>query len=279
MYDAFCVHSKGSTYRVKSDIEALLLVRKCKSMLNEITTDIKDSTGITQTLNGPEGHVSAKTVSSVNMLEWGLQKLFENLKEFGYQDTNLLSCMTLDVENCHSTVHVKQANLSMLEYSRSFGQTMKESVKRVTKWAAYYHTSRKTWYPKPEEGILFSQVPTMNPLPVVEMSQADCDVLRNWVSSYGAAVRQRTVRQETTMAKHGTLPEFMYQRHCVMLDQPITFVSGYPEQDMDNNTTETTDVADNDSEIIDEFDPSSDEEISSDEISDVSIGEVGRNLN
>ena len=92
-------------------------------------------------------------------------------------------------------------------------------------------------------------------------------------------MRQRTVRQETTMAKHGTLPEFMYQRHCVMLDQPITFVSGYPEQDMDNNTTETTDVADNDSEIIDEFDPSSDEEISSDEISDVSIGEVGRNLN
>ncbi len=248
-------------------------------MLNEITTDIKDSTGITRTLNGPEGHVAAKTVSSVNMLEWGLQKLSENLKEFGYQDTNLLSCMTLDVENCHSTVHIKQANLSMLEYSRSFGQTMKESVKRVTKWAAYYHTSRKTWYPKPEEAILFSQVPTMNPLPVVEMSQADCDVLRNWVSSYGAAVRQRTVRQETTMAKHGTLPEFMYQRHCVMLDQPITFVSGDPEQDMDNNTTETTDVADNDSEIIDEFDPSSDEEIFSDDISDVSIGEVGRNLN
>ncbi|CAB4014570.1 Hypothetical predicted protein [Paramuricea clavata] len=137
--------------------------------------------------------------------------------------------MTLDVENCHSTVHFKQANFSMLENSRSFiDQTMRESVKRVTKWAAYYHTSRITWYPKPEEAILFSQVPTMNPLPVVEMSQADCAVLRNWVSSYGATVRQCTVRQE--MEKHGTLAEFMYQRHSVMLKEPITFVSGNPNK-------------------------------------------------
>ena len=48
--------------------------------------------------------------------------------------------MTLDVENCHSTVHIKQANLSMLEYYRSFGLSMKESIKRTTEWAAYYHT-------------------------------------------------------------------------------------------------------------------------------------------
>ena len=41
--------------------------------------------------------------------------------------------MTLDVENCHSTVHIKQANLSMLEYCRSFGLTMKESIKEARK--------------------------------------------------------------------------------------------------------------------------------------------------
>ena len=27
------------------------------------------------TLNGPQGHVSAKTVASVEMIEWGLQRL------------------------------------------------------------------------------------------------------------------------------------------------------------------------------------------------------------
>ncbi|XP_020913789.1 uncharacterized protein LOC110251385 [Exaiptasia diaphana] len=134
--------------------------------------------------------------------------------------------MTLDVENCHSIVHSKQANLSMLEYSRSFGRTMKESVKRITQWAAYYHTGRNSWYPKPEESTPFSEVPTIKPLPVVSMVKADFELLRDWASAHGAAVRQRTVRQETTMTKHGTLPEYMYQRSCVRSDQPIDIVFG-----------------------------------------------------
>ena len=174
LYNAFSVHNKGSTYTVKRPDEALILVRQCKEFLNDITVDIRSNTGISRTLNEPEGHVSAKTVQSVSMTEWGLQRLFDNLKTFDYQATNLLSCMTLNVENCHSTVHIKQANMSAKEYSRSFGVTMKESVKRVTQWGAYYHTSRKSWYPKPEETISFSKVPTMKPLPVVDLSQADC---------------------------------------------------------------------------------------------------------
>ena len=92
-----------------------------------------------------------QTVNSVEMIEWGLQRLFVNLSEFDYKATHLLSCMTLDVENCHSTVHIKQAILSVLEYCRSFCLTMKESIKRTTALAADYHTSRRSWYPKPEE--------------------------------------------------------------------------------------------------------------------------------
>ena len=263
LYNAFSVHNKGSIYTVKRPDEALILVRQCKDFLNDITVDIRSNTGISRTLNGPEGHLPAKTVQSVSMTEWGLQRLFDNLKTFDYQATNWLSCMTLDVEDCHSTVHIKQANMSAKEYSRSFGVTMKESFKRMTQWGAYYHTNRESWYPKPEETISFSKVPTMKPLPVVDLSQADCEILRNWASSYGAAVRQRTVRQETTMAKHGTLPEFMYQRECVTLDNPVTITSAQhaavksPET-VDDQTAED-DTADE--ELVDEFDPSSDEEI------------------
>ena len=108
------------------------------------------------------------------------------------------------------------------EYCSSFGLAMKEAVKRVTTWAAYYHTSRRSWYSKPEGDLLLSQVPVMKPLPTVNMSPADCNALRNWASSYRAAVRQRTVRQETTMARHGTLPEFMYQRQCEISDKPVS---------------------------------------------------------
>ena len=59
----------------------------------------------------------------------------------------------------------------------------------------------------------------MVPLSVVKLPANDCDLLRKWASAYGAAVRQRTVRQETTMAKHGTLPEYLYQRHLEVGDQ------------------------------------------------------------
>ena len=54
--------------------------------------------------------------------------------------------------------------------------------------------------------------------------------MRDWASSYGAAVRQRTVRQETTMAKHGTLPEYIYQRHCISAERPINVSFEEPEE-------------------------------------------------
>jgi len=202
-------------------------------------------------------------VASVAMIDTGLQRLYANLEKFVDKHTNLLSCMTLDVENCHSTGHVKQANKSKAEYCRSFGLAMKErvnpGVRRVTTWAAYYHTSKGSWYPKPEPGLLLSQVPVMKPLPVVNMSPADYDALRNWASSYGAAVRQRTVRRETTMARHGTLPEFMYQRQCEISDKPVSIA--FDEQVNTADAAAAAPTAELDDDEVDEYDESSDEEV------------------
>ena len=164
-------------FRKKNNIG---LVGQCREMLDENTRDIQKLTGIHTTLNGPQGHVSARTVASVAMIDTGLQRLHANLKQFKYDHTNLLSCVTLDVENCHATVHVKRANLPQAEYCKSFGTTMKETVKRVANWAAYYHTSRRSWYPTPESALLLSQAPVMKTLPIVNMCQADCDSLRDW---------------------------------------------------------------------------------------------------
>ena len=55
--------------------------------------------------------------------------------------------------------------------------------------------------------------------------------MQDWASSYGAVVRQRTVRQETTMAKHGTLPEYIYQRHCISAERPINVSFEEPEEE------------------------------------------------
>ena len=43
------------------------------------------------------------------------------------------------------------------------------------------------------------------------MCSADQDLMRNWANTHGKCVRQRTVRQETTKYKAGTLPLNMYQ--------------------------------------------------------------------
>ena len=84
----------------------------------------------------------------------------------------------------------------------------------------------------------------------------------DWGSAYGAAVRQRTVRRETTMAKHGTLPEFMYQQHYIYSDDPVYVVfeeairdgleAGRPEdgsqtvQAMDDESSEYDENSDED---------------------------------
>ena len=120
--------------------------------------------------------------------------------------------MTLDVEHLHSTVHRKHSTLSQLQYAQAFGSTVKEDAKRLTSWAAFYHTSKKYWYPTPETAANLFDLPLISPLPVVTMSNANIQNLHDWAQTYGAAVRQRTNRQQTSMAKTGALSDYMYQR-------------------------------------------------------------------
>ena len=105
------------------------------------------------------------------------------------------------------------------------------------------------------------------------MSPNDCEIMRGWASTYGAAVRQRTVRQETTMAKHGTLPEFMYQRQLDSVPKvSLNFEEdddsrseGGEEQVMEGGRNETADE-------VDEFDESSDEEVEIEEEQEIVTG-------
>ena len=81
-----------------------------RAIYHDVNTDLP------KTLNGPQGNVAGKTINSVRLVEWGLKRLNEFTKQFNYHETNLLSCMTLNVEHFHSTTHVKSDVLSMLQY-------------------------------------------------------------------------------------------------------------------------------------------------------------------
>ena len=83
---------------------------------------------------------------------------------------------------------------------------MKESLKRATKWSAYYFTHANSYYPVPETKLALRDIPKIKPLPVRDMSKQDQDYMRQWASEHGKAVRQLSVRQNNTKHAAGTLP-------------------------------------------------------------------------
>ena len=105
------------------------------------------------------------------------ERLKKNLDELGYDSSNLLSCMALDVENLHSVVHHKSEVSTALQYARDFGSTVKESLKRTTAWSAYYY-SRGSWYPVPERSLGLFEIPSMSQTSVVKASKDEISMTR-----------------------------------------------------------------------------------------------------
>ena len=67
--------------------------------------------------------------------------------------------------------------------------------------------------------------------------------MREWGYVNGKALRQRTVRQETTMAKAGTLPESFYQQELKTTDanEDIEYNSDDPGNNENENLEYDTD--------------------------------------
>lgn len=160
--------------------------------------EVKEVTGKNIT-NGPEGTVSSKTASSVQMVAVGVQKLNDNIQMVNEDfNVHLESCMTGQVESLHSTHHHKhEAGAHVIDYARGFGNTVKEGIKRTTHWAAHYFTNKKSYYPVPSNSVRFWDIPFLPPLPTVYMSDENQEYMREWARDNGKSVHQRTVRQET----------------------------------------------------------------------------------
>lgn len=173
LYDAFSVHKKGQSPAPRTLPEATEKVKECKQILAEYEKSVRSVPGCSKmTLNGPQGAVSAVTVRSVDMLHWGLDRMKSLFSSLSFDATNLLSCMTLDVEHLHSTSHIKHPLLSKKEYCRDLGDTIKESTKRLLSSTVYYYTSEKSsWYPDPEHEIPLATLPSLPQIPVAKLSE------------------------------------------------------------------------------------------------------------
>ena len=176
----------------------------------------------------------------------------------GYKELNLLSCLTLDIEHFHSTSHIKQSVVTMMEYCRDFGNTIKENLKRLYPSSFYYHTSSKApWYPPPtpsSSGVLH-EMPVI-PVPKSrQMSNEDQDLMADWANEFGQAVRQLSNRQTTTTKKAGTLPDYMSTRKVVVRDKVVLPIrdstSATGENTNDTNDTDDTNEGTNDAAVAD----------------------------
>ena len=128
MYRSFGIHKKHSSL-------VPLPADKYEANIKSVADDVKGITG-KNTTNGPDGTVSSKTASSVQMLSDGVKKLNTNIQLVnGDFCGDLKSCMTGQVESLHATHHHKhEVGAHVIDYSRGFGNTAKEGLKRTTRW-------------------------------------------------------------------------------------------------------------------------------------------------
>ena len=220
LYRAFSVHHKHQQHKNCTLKEAHQMVKTVSSYCNATVENVKSSNGITSTTNGPQGTIAAKTAASLSLLENGLQRLDKNIDILSPRfSIKPEVCLTIQVENVHAVSHFKQPTCTLLEYARDFGNNMKESLKRATKWSAYYFAHANSYYPVPQTKVPLRDIPKIKCLPVRAMSEEDQDYMRQWASEHGKAVRQLSVRQNNTKSAAGTLPLNMYRKELPVGDR------------------------------------------------------------
>ncbi|KAJ7386115.1 hypothetical protein OS493_012459 [Desmophyllum pertusum] len=121
--------------------EAHQMVKGVSSYFKSTIDEVKSTRNLNSVTNGPEGTIPSKTATSLVLVEKGLERLDTNFSELS-PDFKIKPevCLTVQVENLHAVSHFKHPTCTLIEYSRDFGNTMHESLKRTTTWSAYYYT-------------------------------------------------------------------------------------------------------------------------------------------
>ncbi|VDI36816.1 Hypothetical predicted protein [Mytilus galloprovincialis] len=205
LYLAFGVKSKKNLLLQQTPAESILQIEECIEFLSKTFSDVKALHSLERNTNGADGTISQQTMhSSMSSLVDITSTTNPSYKP------NLKSCLTTVVENLHSLSHVKQDLPSKLQYCRDFGNIFTEIVKRITNWSAYYFTKDSSYYPLPDSAINLNGIPKLKKPDTRSITPEDSKLLYDWAKTHGKCVRQRMVRQETTMYKCGTLPLNMY---------------------------------------------------------------------
>ena len=110
--------------------------------------------------------------------------------------STLISILVL-LENLHAVGHFKDEFPTCLNFARNLGNSVYESIKRITNWAAYYFTHPTSYYPVSETTIALKEISRLPHLGKTRrLNSNEQQMRREWAVQHGESVRQRTVKQE-----------------------------------------------------------------------------------
>ena len=97
-------------------------------------------------LQGPHGTPTTKTIQSVSMLDQLLHHVENIVRKLAPKEEysiNLKSLLTLGNEHLHSVLRLKTETPTVLDCSRDFMKGVSESMKKQTLCGFHYFTSQK----------------------------------------------------------------------------------------------------------------------------------------
>ena len=215
LYDSFTIGAQTVDGVSLSLQDAVNNVSSVNKYIKSTVATVKQHYNMKEAVvtNGPEGTVSKKTQVSLELLEQGMARLQNNLKNINEHylgNVDLRTLLTTIVENLHAVSHFKNKTFTALQYARDFGTIAKESLKKTTKWSAKYFTHDKSFYPIPPSSMELADVEVNKPLTAARIDPPIIEVaMKELVDKY-RPVRQRTVRRETTKDKAGALAPAVY---------------------------------------------------------------------
>jgi len=174
LFRAFSVHLKHQTVPRLSIAETLQEVGDLKRFLEGTVSTVQTNLSL----------------KSVQMIYNQRNRLDDKLKSTTKDiHVDLLVCLTTQVENLHAVGHFKDQCATSLNYSRNMGNTVYESIKRITSWAAYYFTHPTSYYPIPDSSIPLKHISKLSHLGKTRhLNSTQEQIMREWAVQHSKCV-------------------------------------------------------------------------------------------
>lgn len=209
----FGAHLEGKQAQQHSLAEATAYLGELLDDLRSWNSFINISRGKSKDarVQGPDGGVPSQIVRSVDMLLGTLNQAIQLLTAIHVdlvRSVRLSSLLTINVEFLFSLLRSRNATPDIIECCQMFMGAVLDLVRRMTRSHFHVFTGGDSHYVPPDSPAVSLLIDNLELCPKTSHAKPSPDILSvlNGFAAQGKSQRQKTVRQETTKSKPGTLP-------------------------------------------------------------------------